>query len=85
MSSRDKLLTTTGNWLYGVFAPISIVDTIRIFIALAAQKGCSLYELDMKSAFLYGNLTEESYVEQPKGYVKRGSKNKVNKLHKGLV
>lgn len=74
MSSRDKLITTTGNLLYEVFAPISRLGTIRMVIALAAQKGWNLYQLDVKSAFIYGNLTEEFYVEQPKGYVKRRSK-----------
>lgn len=43
MSSRDKLITTTGNLLYEVFAPISRLGTIRMVIALAAQKGWNLY------------------------------------------
>lgn len=67
-----------------VFAPVSRLDTIRLIIATAAQKGWSLFQLDVKSAFLYGKLDEEVFVEQPKGYVVKGSEAKVYKLHKAL-
>lgn len=67
-----------------VFAPVSTMDTVRMIIALAASKGWQVYQLDVKSAFLYGNLTEEIYVEQPKGYIKKGSEHMVYKLHKAL-
>lgn len=60
------------------------MDTIRIIIALAAQKGWDIFQLDVKSAFLYGKLTEDVFVEQPKGYVKKGSEDKVYKLNKAL-
>lgn len=67
-----------------VFAPVSRLDTVRMVIALAAQKGWKLFQLDVKSPFLYGTLKEEVFVEQPKGYVKKGSEDKVYKLHKAL-
>lgn len=67
-----------------VFAPVSRMDTVRMIIALAANKGWQVYQLDVKSAFLYGTLTEEVYVEQPKGYIKKGNEQKVYKLHKAL-
>ena len=47
------------------FTPIARLDTIRALIAMAAQKGWCLYQLDVKSAFLNGELEEEVYVEQP--------------------
>ncbi|CAL2230473.1 unnamed protein product [Prunus armeniaca] len=66
------------------FALVARLDTIRTLIALAAQKGWQLYQLDVKSAFLNGILEEEVYVDQPKGFVLKGSESKVYKLHKAL-
>ena len=46
-----------------VFAPVAKWDTIRMVLALAAQKGSSVYQLDIKSVFLHGELKEDVYVE----------------------
>lgn len=46
-----------------VFAPVARMDTVRIIIALAAQRGWSIYQLDVKLAFLYGELSEDVFVE----------------------
>ncbi|GLT61623.1 hypothetical protein SLA2020_343180 [Shorea laevis] len=53
------------------FAPVARFDTIRLLFAMVAQKGWLIYQLDVKSAFLNGELKEEIYVEQPDGYVKK--------------
>jgi hypothetical protein len=45
------------------FAPVARLDTIRTLIALAAQQGLKLFQLDVKSAFLNGVLKEDVYVE----------------------
>ena len=67
-----------------VFAPVACIDTIRLVFALAAQKGWSLFQLDVKSAFLHGELNEEVYVEQPPGYIVKGEENKVYRLRRAL-
>ncbi|CAL8154967.1 unnamed protein product [Prunus armeniaca] len=66
------------------FAPVARLDTIRTLIALAAQKGWKLYQLDVKSAFLNGVLKEEVYVDQSDGFVTTNYEDKVYKLKKAL-
>ncbi|CAJ2672444.1 unnamed protein product [Trifolium pratense] len=67
-----------------VFAPVARWDTIQMVIALAAQKGWNVYQLDVKSAFLHGELNEQVFVDQPQGYVKKGDELKVYKLKRAL-
>jgi hypothetical protein len=67
-----------------VFAPVARLDTIRLVIALAAQSQWNIYQLDVKSAFLHGELNEEVFIKQPQGYVHKGSEQKVYKLKKAL-
>jgi hypothetical protein len=67
-----------------VFAPVARMETIRLVVALAAQRGWTIYQLDVKSAFLYGELNEEIFVDQPCGYVQKGNEHKVYKLKKAL-
>uniref|UniRef100_A0A2N9JBE9 Integrase catalytic domain-containing protein n=1 Tax=Fagus sylvatica TaxID=28930 RepID=A0A2N9JBE9_FAGSY len=67
-----------------VFAPVARLETIRLLIALAAQNKWSIFEMDVKSAFLNGYLLEDVYVEQPIGYVVKGQEGKVLKLKKAL-
>ena len=59
-------------------------NTIRLILALAAQKGWTVFQLDVKSAFLHGELEEAVYVEQPEGYVRKGEEHKVLKLKKAV-
>ena len=59
-------------------------DTIRPIISIEAQKSWSIYQLDVKSAFLHGELQEEGYVEQLEGFVKKGKGEKVYRLKKAL-
>ena len=67
-----------------IFAPVARLDTIRIVISLAAQKAWVIYQLDVKSAFLHGEITEEVFVEQPPGYEHKGHESKVYRLKKAL-
>lgn len=67
-----------------VFAPVARWDTIRMILALAASKGWNVYQFDVKSAFLHGELNEVVFVEQPRGYELKGEETKVYKLKKAL-
>jgi hypothetical protein len=67
-----------------VFAPVARQDTIRLVVSLAAQNSWPIFQLDVKSAFLNGELLEQVYIEQPPGYVVKGSEHKVYKLKKAL-
>ena len=67
-----------------VFAPVARIETVRFIIALAATNGWEVHHLDVKTAFLHGELKENVYVTQPEGFVTKGSEEKVYKLHKAL-
>ena len=67
-----------------VFAPVGRHDTIRLVIVLAAQNSWPIFQLDVKSAFLHGNLEEQVFVDQPPGYIKVKNEHKVYRLKKAL-
>ncbi|KAJ9565142.1 hypothetical protein OSB04_001108, partial [Centaurea solstitialis] len=66
------------------FAPVARIEAIRIFLAYAAHKNFTVYQMDVKSAFLNGELKEEVYVTQPEGFVDRTKPNHVYILDKAL-
>ncbi|CAH9124314.1 unnamed protein product [Cuscuta epithymum] len=66
------------------FAPVARLEAIRIFLAYAAYKQFTVYQMDVKSAFLNGLLEEEVYVEQPPGFEINREKDQVFKLKKAL-
>nr|GEZ78241.1 hypothetical protein [Tanacetum cinerariifolium] len=51
-----------------VFAPVARIEAIRLFLAYASFMGFMVYQMDVKSAFLYGTIKEEVYVCQPPGF-----------------
>ncbi|KAJ0458572.1 putative RNA-directed DNA polymerase [Helianthus annuus] len=67
-----------------VYAPVARLEAIRIFLAFASWKNFKVYQLDVKSAFLYGKVKEEVYVGQPPGFTNPIHKNKVYLLDKAL-
>ena len=67
-----------------VYAPVARLETIRLIIALAAQEGWEIHHMDVKSAFLNGELAEEVFVSQPPGFEVNGEEEKVLKLSKAL-
>ncbi|GKA42597.1 retrovirus-related pol polyprotein from transposon TNT 1-94 [Tanacetum coccineum] len=66
------------------FALVARLDAIRIFLAYAAHMNMIIYQMDVKMAFLNGNLHEEVYVSQPDGCVDQNNLNHVYKLKKAL-
>ncbi|GJV70143.1 putative RNA-directed DNA polymerase [Tanacetum coccineum] len=67
-----------------VFAPVARIEAIRLFLAFASFMGFTVYQMDVKSAFLYGNITEEVYVKQPPGFEDPAHPNKVYRVVKAL-
>ncbi|GJQ93189.1 ribonuclease H-like domain, reverse transcriptase, RNA-dependent DNA polymerase [Tanacetum coccineum] len=67
-----------------VFAPVARIETVRLILALAAYHEWQVHHLDVKSAFLHGELKEEVYVTQPEGFIQQGKSGKVYKLTKAL-
>nr|GEX99973.1 putative ribonuclease H-like domain-containing protein [Tanacetum cinerariifolium] len=67
-----------------VFAPVARIEAIKIFLAFAYFMGFIVYQMDMKSAFLYGKIDEEVYVTQPSGFVDPKYPKKVYRVVKAL-
>ncbi|GJS37349.1 putative ribonuclease H-like domain-containing protein [Tanacetum coccineum] len=67
-----------------VFAPVARIEAIRLFIAYASFKDFVVYQMDVKSAFLYGKIEEEVYVCQPLGFEDPDFPDRVYKVEKAL-
>nr|GEX99249.1 copia protein [Tanacetum cinerariifolium] len=61
-----------------VFAPVARIESIRLFLAYASFMGFTVYQMDVKSAFLYGTIEEKVYVYQTPGFEDPDYPNKVN-------
>nr|GFB65769.1 retrovirus-related Pol polyprotein from transposon TNT 1-94 [Tanacetum cinerariifolium] len=66
------------------FAPVARIEAIRIFIANATSRNMTVYQMDVKRAFLNGELKEEVYVSQPEGFVDPDHPTHVYHLKKAL-
>nr|GEX53146.1 zinc finger, CCHC-type [Tanacetum cinerariifolium] len=69
---------------FDTYAPVARITTIRLLLALAAIHNLVIHQIDVKTAFLNGDLEEEVYMKQPKGFVMPGNEHKVCKLVKSL-
>ncbi|GJZ60017.1 putative ribonuclease H-like domain-containing protein [Tanacetum coccineum] len=67
-----------------VFAPVARIEAIRLFLAYASFKDFVVYQMDVKSAFLYGKIKEEVYVCQPPGFEDPNFTDRVYKVEKAL-
>ncbi|GJT95783.1 retrovirus-related pol polyprotein from transposon TNT 1-94 [Tanacetum coccineum] len=66
------------------FAPVARLEAVRMFIAYAAHKNITIFQMDVKTAFLNGPLKEEVYVSQPEGFIDPEFPDHVYKLKKAL-
>nr|GEU67999.1 zinc finger, CCHC-type [Tanacetum cinerariifolium] len=69
---------------FDTYAPVARITSIRVLFALALIYNLPIHQMDVKTAFLNGDLDEEVYMKQPEGFVLPGHENKVCKLKKSL-
>jgi hypothetical protein len=67
-----------------VFGPIARIESVRRLLALVVQEGWLVHHMDVKSAFLNGELVEEVYVRQPPGFIVDSHEDKVLRLDNAL-
>ena len=69
---------------FDTYSPVTIITSIRMLIAIAAVYKLEIHQMDVKTAFLNGDLEEEIYLEQPEGFIVPGQEQKVFRLIKSL-
>ena len=69
---------------FDTYSPITRISSIRMLIAIAAIHNLKIHHMDVKTAFLNGDLDEEIYIEQPEGFIVPGQEKKVCRLVKSL-
>ena len=69
-----------GEDFFDTYSPVARITTIRVLLALATSYALHVHQMDVKTTFLYGELEEEIYTEQPDGYNIPGQENKVCRL-----
>ncbi|GKE08445.1 retrovirus-related pol polyprotein from transposon TNT 1-94, partial [Tanacetum coccineum] len=89
LKNKDRLFAQGFRQEEGIdfeesFAPVARIEAIRIFVANAAHKNMTIYQMDIKTDFLNGKLKEEVYVSQPEGFVDQDNPSHVYKLKKAL-
>ena len=73
-----------GQYFDETFAPLERMETIRMILAYATHKNFKVYQMDVKSAFLNGDLEEEVYIDQPEGFQLTYNLGNVHKLNNSL-
>ncbi|BFG40858.1 hypothetical protein CerSpe_271320 [Prunus speciosa] len=69
---------------FDTYSPVTRITSIRMLIAIASIYDMEIHQMDVKTAFLNGELDEEIYMEQPEGFIVKGQEQKVCKLVKSL-
>ena len=75
---------TKGLDYFDTYSPVTRINSIRMVLAIAALRNLEVHQMDVKIAFLNGDLDEEIYMEQPEGFFAPGQGIKVSKLVKSL-
>jgi hypothetical protein len=73
-----------GEDFFDTYSPVGQLTTIRVLLSLAASHGLIIYQIDIKTTFLNGELEEKIYMDQPDGFVANGQEDMVCKLLKSL-
>ncbi|KAL0458329.1 UNVERIFIED_CONTAM: Retrovirus-related Pol polyprotein from transposon RE1, partial [Sesamum latifolium] len=87
---KARLVANGFTQTYGVdyfetFSPVARLNSIRVLFSLAVNQDWPMYQMDVKNAFLYGDLSETVFMEQPPGYVAHGeNQHMVCKLKKAI-
>ena len=66
------------------FSPVAMLKSIRILLAVAAYHDYEIWQMDVKTAFLNGDLTEDIYMQQPQGFIAAGQEHMVCKLNRSI-
>jgi hypothetical protein len=66
------------------YSPVIRMETLRFLISMAAKYDLKIHQLDVKNAFLHGDLKEELYIQQPTGFEQPGKENQICKLRKAM-
>ena len=69
---------------YNTFSPMAKIASVRLLLSMVVIRSWSLFQLDIKNVFLYGDLANEVYMEQPPGFVAQGEYSLVCKLRCSL-
>ena len=77
-------LQKEGVDFFDTYLSVTRITSIRMLIAIASIYGLEIHQMDVKTAFLNGDLDEEIYMEQPEGFISEGNENKVCRLVKSL-
>ncbi|GJU27899.1 retrovirus-related pol polyprotein from transposon TNT 1-94 [Tanacetum coccineum] len=84
VSCLDKVMQEEGIDFEESFTPVARIEAIRIFVANAANKNMTIFQMDVIMAFLNGELKEEVYVSQPEGFVDQDNLSHVYKFKKAI-
>ena len=79
-----KGYTKKGEDYFDTYSPVACLTTIQVLLSLAASHGLLVHQMDVKTAFMNGELVEEIYMDQPDGFIAKGQERKVCKLLKSL-
>ena len=86
---KARLVAKGFKQIYGIdydetFSPVAMLKSIRILLAITAYYDYEIWQMDVKRAFLNGNLLEDVYMTQPEGFVNPKNSGKVCKLQRSI-